>query len=255
MIEKLEQRKLFDFTVAEGSPGFYEVTDDAGSDTLTITVTQPTDQTVGSFRINGMAAYQPVDNIIVYGNGGEDTIYATSSTYSNNVHAPISITIHGGDQKDTLTIKNMGGRIDGDDSNDTLRLENSDHGQVYGGYGSDTISIVGKNTSADIRGNEGDDTIDATLSTVPVVLYGDDGVDHMYGSPFADILIGGAGKVSNGVSYGDFMYGYAGDDTIYANNSYPDTVSGGNGNDTVFVDHNGNTVLETSISCENIVLA
>ena len=87
----------------------------------------------------------------------------------------------------------------------------------------------------------GDDVIDAQGSTVPVVLYGDDGRDRLYGSPKADILDGGAGR--------DILFGRDGDDQFYSRDGELDYIVGGGGIDTCLAD-----VSEMNISGVEVIL-
>ena len=50
----------------------------------------------------------------------------------------------------------------------------------------------------------------------------------MFGTPFADYLVGGPGRQT--------MLGGAGDDVFYARDGAPDVVSGGDGFDTAHAD-------------------
>jgi Ca2+-binding RTX toxin-like protein len=73
----------------------------------------------------------------------------------------------------------------------------------------------------------GDDTLDASASTVPVFLNGGDGNDLLLGGAYADLLLGNAGN--------DTLFGGRGNDTLRGNDGN-DYLNGGPGADQTFGD-------------------
>jgi Ca2+-binding RTX toxin-like protein len=230
VIERLEIRRLFAVNVAQGFPGFYEVTGDDADDSITITV----DQTARSITVNNVT-YARASFVNVYGYGGNDSI---SVSGSNGV---IGVAIRGGDGDDVLSLAGVSGGVWGGAGSDRIDLESSFRGQAYGEEGNDHIVVTGLCPGADLRGGDGDDVIDAQGSTVAVVLFGDDGRDRLYGSPKADILDGGAGR--------DYLFGREGDDQFYTRDGELDYVVGGGGDDTCQAD-----VSEMMISGVKVIL-
>jgi len=80
---------------------------------------------------------------------------------------------------------------------------------------------------------DGNDVLLGSACTVAVVFFGEAGNDRLYGSPYGDVLDGGAGR--------DVMNGLGGDDQFYARDGETDWILGGDGNDTAICDD-----LETS---------
>src|SRR5689334_22756843 len=83
-LENLEPRRLFAVTVTEGDSGFYEVSSDAESDVIAISVNQQ-DHT---FTLDGNT-YTDVAYIQVDGNEGDDTISVTSVDGSGDIAAAV----------------------------------------------------------------------------------------------------------------------------------------------------------------------
>lgn len=104
------------------------------------------------------------------------------------------------------------------------------------GSGNDNLTAssldpaITSSTSVTIRGNDGADTIDASLLTVPVTIEGGLGGDTLKGGTAADTINGEAGADSiDGGGSGDSLFGHGG---ATADDSAIDTISGGAGNDT-----------------------
>lgn len=166
-----------------------------------------------------------VYNALIYGQYGNDTIYAghTQHTY--------------GGYGDDLIYSSQNAY--GDEGNDTIYLTYNSSLSSYlvarGGADNDIIhgSAIGDYL---ISGDDGDDTI-----------YGNDGNDEILGGHGDDTLYGGAGDdrliemtysyaaISNG---NDQFYGGDGDDTIMMGYG-TDYVEGGDGNDLIEVNTGG----------------
>ena len=71
--------------------------------------------------------------------------------------------------------------------------------QVFAGGGSDTVNVAVTESDGRylvVRGETGNDAIDASQSTVPVVLFGDAGGDTLTGGPTGDLLFGDSGRIT-----------------------------------------------------------
>lgn len=229
-IERLENRRLFAVEVTQGFPGFYEVTGDDSDDAITIAV----DQTARTITVNGVS-YGHASFVNVYGYGGNDVVNVSGNA------GVIGVAVRAGDGDDVVTLAGVNGGVWGGAGSDRIDLEGVPRGQAYGEGDDDHIVVSGTCPGADLRGGAGDDVIDAQGSTVPVVLYGDDGRDRLYGSPKADILDGGAGR--------DILFGRDGDDQFYSRDGELDYIVGGGGIDTCLAD-----VSEMNISGVEVIL-
>lgn len=101
------------------------------------------------------------------------------------------------------------------------------------------VSINGRESAFDaskvrgvaIRGLGGNDAIDATRISLPLVVSGDAGNDSIYGTKGNDSLFGGSGNDYIDARKGDdYLDGQAGDDTLISNYGI-DVIHGGKGND------------------------
>ena len=231
MIERLERRALFALAVTEGFPGFYEVTGDGADDTVAIDI----DQANNLFTMNGQV-YGGASFVLVNVGAGNDTVHVVSFGVGF-----IGVSVIGEDGNDVITISGVGGAAWGGLGDDRIELTGSFRGEAYGEDGADHITLKGICTDAEVHGGAGNDTIVASESGVPLVLYGDAGMDRLYGSPFGDVLDGGLDR--------DLMFGNGGDDQLYARDGALDWVIGGEGNDTTVCD-----LDEMSTSGTEIVL-
>ena len=230
---------------------------------ITIRTTDPFGETYDEVLTINVVDYE---GSYTAGNGGEtitgtseeDTI--TGGTGNDTIHAGDGDdTLLGGDGDDTLLAGAGTDTLDGGAGNDLLKVDDTDGTvTVVGGSGTDTLDFDGNGGmtatfSADgagsfsavagsasgsfsdievLRGSLGDDTYDASATTLGVTMYGnhgDDtltggtGDDTLYGEDDADTLVGGAGD--------DTLYGGDGDDNIEGG-AGDDTIDGGSGTDT-----------------------
>jgi Ca2+-binding RTX toxin-like protein len=97
-----------------------------------------------------------------------------------------------------------------------------------------------------IDGGKGDDTIYGYAKGDR--LYGEQGGDLIYGGYGPDLVVAGCvGGTCDPGSYGNWLYGQAGDDVLGAENGYKDYLYGGSGQDICYAD--GRDVVS---GCESI---
>ncbi len=127
----------------------------------------------------------------------------------------------------------------------TLNFNNVDALIVEGGRGPDKFTVVmnaGQARPSDITfgGGDGDDTLDASATSVPIFAFGDAGEDVLTGGRGRDELHGGDDKDTiRGGSGADILFGDGGDDCIRGGdgddqlfgNDGEDLLNGGKGND------------------------
>jgi Ca2+-binding RTX toxin-like protein len=215
-VETMEGRTLFSVTVSQDYPGYYEITGDDSADVIDVSV----DMDAQTFTLDG-DTYDGVEFILVYGNGGDDTIdlHASSPGY-------IGTAVNGGDGRDAVTV-NFDGSVWGGAGNDRIELSDAFRGQVFGEDGNDEIYVSGQCAGAEIYGGNGSDRIDASDNRYGVTARGGAGDDLIIGSAFGDRIYGDEG--------GDVIYGGAGSDAIYAgNDNAGDWIYGGSGSDTLY---------------------
>jgi Ca2+-binding RTX toxin-like protein len=107
--------------------------------------------------------------------------------------------------------------------------------RIYGDYGDadpdvgSWIKVSGTviGNPVEIFGNMDDDVIDASSSSLRMIIYGGAGDDRMYGGTGDDLMYGGLGD--------DSMYGNAGNDEMYGGLG-DDTMDGGAGDDGMLGD-------------------
>ena len=207
--------------------------------------------------------YYPDDSVservVVYGNGGNDSI-----TVTGNV---LPVEFHGGAGNDYLAGSRYADLLDGGEGND----------RILGGLGDDVLLGGGGNDrlggGSDNDYLHGDDTVD-NLFGIPVYFesldrdvfispspnpgrdtlsgdYNDDVLDggpdndRVTGGNGNDIVRGGAGNDRvDGGNDDDLLLGDDGADTLYGRNGN-DVLLGGNGLDTLY-GHNGDDLLYAS---------
>ena len=177
-------------------------------------------------------------NVIVNGNGGNDTITIGSLT---NVTGLV-LTINGGDGNDTITAAgaaigavrlgingNAGDdaltgstgmdTLDGGDGNDVIAA-GTGNDSVIGGAGDDVLS--GQDGNDTLNGQDGDDSV-----------IGGNGNDSMLGGDGNDTIQGQAGDdTSNGETGDDSLVDTTGNDSLLGGTGF-DTLDSGTGNDTL----------------------
>jgi parallel beta-helix repeat protein len=96
-----------------------------------------------------------------------------------------------------------------------------------------TITLCGSMVAsfAEITGDSDDDLIDATVLTVPVIVFGFAGDDTLFGGLADDRIYGGAGA--------DTIYGGPGNDLLVAGSGVGDALYGGPGNDRIYGSDDG----------------
>lgn len=218
-LESLEARRLFDVTVTEGYPGYYELHGTAGNDVITATINMAEE----TLTVDG-TTYAGAVYVVAYGYAGYDEISITSVDGAGLIGAGVS----GGDDHDVITLGVDGGVWAGA-GDDTLYLFDSFRGEAYGEAGHDYFCIAGASVDAMVRGGDGHDYVDCTGNDYGVVVFGDAGNDTIFGSAYADDLYGGEGN--------DYLNGGGGDDMLHVDGGGNDTVSGGDGQDVAYVDY------------------
>jgi Ca2+-binding RTX toxin-like protein len=109
---------------------------------------------------------------------------------------------------------------------------------VEGGGGADSFTVAmnaGSSRPSDITfgGGDGNDTLDASATSVPIFAFGDAEDDSLIGGRGADTLQGGDGRdVLAGNSGADVLNGNAGNDTI-TGGAGNDLLNGGDDNDSL----------------------
>jgi len=187
------------------------------------------------------------DEDVLRGEDGNDVLRDSDR---NSVAGYASNALYGGNGNDDLRDTSDNSKLDGGNGNDILsgggsqfggkgkdKLSAGGYGGLYqsGGPGDDSISNSGGNfyrdVTLEIRGDEGDDTIDISAFVNPKNVFGGDGDDKINFEGFSDSINGELSKV----------YGEAGDDDItaswnlYGNDYYLDYIKfyGGTGKDTL----------------------
>ena len=216
-LETLERRRLLSVSVVQGYPGYYEVYGTDGPDSVAIAV-RNSDATM---TLDGVT-YGGVAFVSVFTFDGDDVV-----SVSIEGSGPIAAGIVAGSGSDDVTLIGGGG-VWGESGDDTLRLADSFHGEVYGGPGQDRLYIAGACADARIDGEQGSDLIDATGSAYGVFATGGQGSDTVYGSNYDDQIYGNAGN--------DLLFGCGGNDVFYSSDMEHDWVVGGAGIDVAFVD-------------------
>ena len=215
-LQSLERRRLLSVTVVEGYPGFFEVYGDDEPNAVQIYIAADS-----SFTLDGVQ-YAEASFISIFTFGGDDAV-SVSAEQPTSVGA--GVTAGAGDDVVALAI---GGAIWGEAGDDTLRLENSYRGEVYGGEGDDIICICGACADVEIDGADGNDLIDLSASDYGVFARGGTGNDTVFGSQYDDRIYGEQGN--------DFLFGSGGNDVFYAADMESDRIIGGAGVDVAVID-------------------
>jgi Ca2+-binding RTX toxin-like protein len=215
LVERLEFRRLFNASVIQTYPGFYQINADAQTTAINVSV----DQNAETFTLDG-TTYSNVQHIVINGNDQGDTI----TVNSNDEYGYIGADVNGGAGNDTINLNELSGVIHGGGGQDTLTLRDSWFGEVYGDTGSDSIYVIGDSYGAQVVAGTGNTLIDASQSNYGLSLYGGPGNDTIYGSNYDDQIYGGGGN--------DYLYGLGGNDTFYSTGGV--VVGSCNGTNTVY---------------------
>jgi len=191
-------------------------------------------------------------NDTMQGGAGNDTIVWNEGDGSD--------TLEGGDGTDTLVVNlgndnqsvlvtPVGVRFTVSRSTGTafsLDVGTVEEVQINGGSGNDTLNATASTVSVVLNGNAGDDVLRG--GTGNDLLNGGDGNDTLVGGAGNDTLIGGAGNDSFiGGPGDDSLVGGTGNDTfVWNEGDGSDTLDGGDGTDTLMVTASGNLTLTSS---------
>ncbi|OQX64175.1 MAG: hypothetical protein B5M56_00340 [Desulfococcus sp. 4484_241] len=189
------------------------------------------DTTISGLGMGSTITYSDMQTVEVLLGTGND-IFTVTDTAAGTITA-----VHGGGGDDHLIATGGGGA----GSPLILFGDTSDDGSRY-------ASTAGTpSDSANVFAGVGNNTIDASLSTAGVAIYGGGGDDLIYGSQGDDHIAGGEGD--------DEIYGTGGNNHIYGDSAFninlpdhdltvvttgapgSDTIAGGLGNDIIFGDH------------------
>ena len=170
------------------------------------------------------------DGSLAYGDGGNDTITASSSENA------INVKLYGGEGNDLLVPGTVAITIYGDGGNDTI-TGTSENDHLYGDDGTGTLSdgadtIDGKDGDDVIRGGKGNDVLEGGAGDDWV--RGDDGVDILRGSRGDDVLDGGGGD--------DKLYGSSGNDLLLGGTG-SDWANGHGGTDLLIGEHESSLTI------------
>lgn len=202
----------------------------------------------GLEQIEGAAGSDTIDastqreGINILGHGGDDVLIggAGNDRLFGGVGRDRLIggagddTLYGGAGNDTLIGGPGADYMDGGDGSDLYMVDALDTVIDTGTYGYDRAQIYERtgvalnlNTWRGVQrvdGLTGNDTLDASLTTDAIFLFGHHGDDVLMGGDGRDTLNGGAGN--------DMLFGGGGNDRLVGNTG-DDTLYGGDGNDTL----------------------
>lgn len=261
MIENLENRKLFSFSLAFNA-GALVATGTSSGENLLIDV-------IGNNQLRiGGSTYNGVTSVSVDGNGGADYLgYYNTGSYTS----PSFVATFWDSTTDGVIVDAVGSSpsnsitVFGGDDDDLMYFDSMSVFVYTAGEGNDSIELYG-DSDATINGGIGDDTIACSdpLITNGVTIYGGDGNDLIYGSDNADLIqadgdpdagtgigndtvyAGDGNDTISGYAGGfDSLYGEGGNDTfnVYDDETDSDFVDGGTGTDTV-TSSDSNDVLQ-----------
>jgi len=216
LVERLEFRRLFNASVIQTYPGFYQIDADAQTTSITVAV----DQNAETFSLDG-ATYPNVQHIVINGNDAGDTI----TVNSNDEWGYIGCVVNGGAGNDTISLNELAGVIHGGGGQNSLTLRDSWYGEVYGDVGSGSIYVIGDIFAAQVVAGTGNTLIDASQSNYGLYIYGGAGSDTVYGSAYDDQISGGGGT--------DYLYGLGGNDTFFSTGGV--VVGSSNGTNVAYV--------------------
>ena len=174
-------------------------------------------------------------NKIIYGIGGNDSINNKGS----------QVTIDGGSDNDTIVSNNDGISIDGGEDADIISLTGGTLITINGGVGNDTI-VVTDVTNSQIKGGGDNDIISISdiTNNGENTIEGDEGNDTINSSVTSGIIY--SYKKGDG---NDVINGFGENDTLYVTDSgYPVSVSG---NDLIVTAGDGKITLSGAASLSN----
>lgn len=185
------------------------VAGEGGDDSLTVSATD--DATVSGGSGNDSISVTAGDDATVSGGAGNDTVV---------VNAGDQASVNGDSGNDSITVEARTARVDGGTDDDVIVVHNHS-GQaltvtVWGGDGSDSITVLSTNTggSGSVDGGLGNDTISTDLNNSYSVYGGSDNYDRVNKTGGDLITLGfhhatGTGDHSDTVYFADLTYNAA----------------------------------------------
>jgi Ca2+-binding RTX toxin-like protein len=173
---------------------------------------------VGGGAINNFTTDGKIPNVVLVGGRGPNTMSASGGTSTliggtgfNTfiLNGPGNYTVVGGAGTNALTIQC-------DDRGDTVRLVQNGATVTLSGTLTATATYL---TTVTVLGGRGNNTLDASQTTVPVSLRGGGGSDTLYGGAGVDTLDGGAGTVTLIGGSGNTRFYVSGNNSIYRGGS------------------------------------
>ncbi len=226
------------------------VNNDGGSATINTTINFNLSSVQGtSTKLN---LFLRTNGITGTGSSGDDLILS----YANNT------TLIGGDGSDVLK-GGTGSTLRGGNGNDILEITNGNTGVLRGGAGNDTYNVFNTNGNLVIDEYIDGGGIDTVFSHVDFSLSdGQPGVDFVASNLIENLTLAvldgvipgdklggpitGTGNIANNQIIGNrrdnFLYGLAGNDTIYASFG-DDYIDGGSGNDSLYGEVGNDTLV------------
>src|SRR5215212_1726662 len=110
-LETLERRRLYNVSVVQGYPGYYEVYGDDDANVIAISVSNAD----STFTLDGVT-YGGVSYVSVFGADGDDTL-----SVNINGSGPIGSSIDAGSGNDDVTLSGAGA-VWGQSGNDVIRV-------------------------------------------------------------------------------------------------------------------------------------
>lgn len=155
-------------------------------------------------------------------NGGNDTVYASSTNASSmptgneGKGIPLHVVLNAGAGNDRITLDGYEGEIivNGEGGNDTINAKNAFRG----------VTDIGERSYRSMSGGTGRDRF--TGSIFNDAFYGGPGNDTAFGNNGDDFMYGEGGR--------DFLNGGYGDDTLDGGTGQ-NTLSGGHGDDVFYI--------------------
>lgn len=246
------------FTIASTHAGTTTLNSNAGGDTVNVqTISGETTVNTGSeddtINVGGLAPAMGTVNAIsaplaISGGGGSDTLNVDDTGEAlPNSGVLTATTLSGLGMADGITYADfetleisLGSGGNHFDITGTMRRD--DVGTitvVNAGAGNDVVTIsVDAATDGPLTVNlqEGDDSLDASASSLDLVIFGGDDSDAIAGGSGADTIFGdGGADVIHGNGGNDTLYGGGGDDEMYGELG-DDSLFGEGGNDVLLGD-------------------